>query len=116
MSWVLSVAQLKPSTAAYQIAMEHVGVCPENTYVVGDSQHKDLQPAAELGCKAIWAAYGTRINPKNLETILAITPWTARETSDFFSDPKLKLYATLESFSELRQLIAAPQDQFGFAL
>lgn len=116
MSWVLSAGQLKPRTTAYKIAMERLGVCPENTYVVGDSQHKDLQPAADLGCKAIWAAYGTRVKPKNLETVLAITPWSARETSDFFSDPKLNLYATLESFSELRQLISPPQDHFGFSL
>lgn len=44
----------KPDPAIFQLAIDRLGLRPEDITVIGDSYQKDIQPALSLGCKAIW--------------------------------------------------------------
>lgn len=44
----------KPDASIFRLAMEEMGLPAEEVFVVGDSYQKDILPALELGCKAIW--------------------------------------------------------------
>lgn len=44
----------KPDPAIFQLAIDKMGLKPEEVTVVGDSYRKDIAPAISLGCKAIW--------------------------------------------------------------
>jgi putative hydrolase of the HAD superfamily len=44
----------KPDPAIFRLAIERMGLQPEEVTVVGDSYRKDIEPALSLGCKAIW--------------------------------------------------------------
>jgi len=44
----------KPNPQIYQLGVDQLGLLPEECVVVGDSYSKDILPAKELGCKAIW--------------------------------------------------------------
>lgn len=71
---LLAKDHCKPSPYGYQLVREHFGTAAAY-FVLGDSLMTDLRPAASLGMQTMWAQYGTAIDSKNLETILAITPW-----------------------------------------
>ena len=69
-----------------------------------DSRAKDLEPAARLGIKTIWARYGATFDNKNMATLLRITHWSPSrihatyEKNDFCPD------AVLDSFEELQTI------------
>lgn len=44
----------KPDPAIFQLAIDKLGLRPEEITVIGDSYRKDILPAVSLGCKAIW--------------------------------------------------------------
>jgi putative hydrolase of the HAD superfamily len=44
----------KPDPAIFRLALEQMGMEPEDVTVIGDSYRKDIEPALTLGCKAIW--------------------------------------------------------------
>ncbi|MCE7060988.1 HAD family hydrolase [Dyadobacter sp. CY343] len=44
----------KPDPQIYQLGIDSLGFEPEECVVVGDSFSKDIQPARQLGCQAIW--------------------------------------------------------------
>ena len=44
----------KPDPAIFQLAIDRMGLRPEDVTVIGDSYKKDIEPALSLGCKAIW--------------------------------------------------------------
>jgi len=44
----------KPHPGIFSIALERLGVKPENTFVIGDSYERDIIPSKILGCKTIW--------------------------------------------------------------
>lgn len=44
----------KPDPAIFQLAIDQLGLKPEDITVIGDSMKKDIEPALSLGCKAIW--------------------------------------------------------------
>lgn len=70
----------KPSSHPFMLIRERFG--DALYYAVGDSLSKDLLPAARVGMKTIWARYGTRTqDARDLDTILAMTPWSTEEIS-----------------------------------
>ena len=44
----------KPNPEIYKLGAEFLGLLPDECVVIGDSFVKDIVPAKELGCKAIW--------------------------------------------------------------
>jgi len=44
----------KPDPAIYQLGVDAMGFSPSEIVVIGDSYGKDMVPAKEVGCKAIW--------------------------------------------------------------
>ncbi len=44
----------KPDPAIYRLGVEASGCAPEEVLVVGDSFGKDMVPAKQIGCKAVW--------------------------------------------------------------
>jgi FMN phosphatase YigB (HAD superfamily) len=94
----ITKVQLKPKQDAFEIVFNKFGEKAEY-YSLGDSIMKDLQPTRGFGMTTVWAKYGTNLDPKNLETVLRVTPWsnedialhgeTERYTPDFtINSPK----------------------------
>lgn len=44
----------KPDPQIFQMAIEQLGYAAKDITVIGDSFAKDIQPALDLGCQAIW--------------------------------------------------------------
>ena len=44
----------KPDPAIFRIGVERLGLAPSQTLMVGDSLHKDIIPAASIGCQTLW--------------------------------------------------------------
>ena len=44
----------KPDPALYALGVKELGLPAENIMVVGDSYRKDIYPAREVGCQAVW--------------------------------------------------------------
>lgn len=44
----------KPDPAIFRLGVEALGLLPEETVVVGDSYDKDIVPAKQAGCRAVW--------------------------------------------------------------
>ena len=44
----------KPDPAIFGLGVEALGMDPEDVIVIGDTYNKDIAPALELGCRAIW--------------------------------------------------------------
>ena len=44
----------KPDARIFSMAIEQLGVLPQNVTVVGDSIKNDILPAQQLGCKTVW--------------------------------------------------------------
>ncbi|MEU9213416.1 HAD family hydrolase [Streptomyces sp. NPDC048415] len=58
--WCIPVADLKPNAVMYRRIIDDFGVPPRYVTVIGDSVARDLVPAVEVGCTAVWARYGRR--------------------------------------------------------
>jgi HAD superfamily hydrolase (TIGR01549 family) len=70
----------KPDPAIYQLGVDALGLLPEECVVIGDSFVKDIVPAKQVGCKAIW------INVAGWEesAVAATSEWKAdAEINDF---------------------------------
>ena len=102
--YMVSEEECKPNELHYLRALEAVGSDPDNAWAIGDSRAKDLEPAARLGIKTIWARYGATFDNKNMATLLRITHWSPSrihatyEKNDFCPD------AVLDSFEELQTI------------
>ena len=69
----------KPDPQIYQLGIDALGFQPHECLVVGDSFSKDIQPAQQLGCPAIWlnVAGWEETSPKQA------TPEGVTEITDF---------------------------------
>jgi len=54
----------KPDPQIFQLAIEALGMSPEEVTVVGDSLENDILPARQLGCRAVWL--NQRINKEEI--------------------------------------------------
>jgi FMN phosphatase YigB (HAD superfamily) len=107
--WPLHQSELKPSPTGYLRIMEQVGASPESTYVVGDSLHKDVRPALQVGATGVWARYGSAFEKKNFDTLLKITHWSSEKVSAVYDEQAVEPTYTIDSFSELQTIIQVPQ-------
>lgn len=69
----------KPHSYPFFLTRQHVKQNNIQLFALGDSISKDLAPTSALGAVTIWARYGTKVDKKNLDTILDITPWSESE-------------------------------------
>lgn len=105
--WDVSEEELKPNAQHYLRALQAVGGKSSESWAIGDSLAKDLEPAARLGIRTIWARYGATYDPTDpdMATLLRITPWsssrihTTYKKNDFIPD------VTIDAFEELRAII-----------
>ena len=44
----------KPDPRIFQLAIESLGLCPDEVAVIGDSIKNDILPAQHLGCQTVW--------------------------------------------------------------
>jgi len=107
--WPLPLSELKPSATGYIHVITQVGASPESTYVVGDSLHKDLQPAIEVGAVSVWARYGGEFEKKNFDTLLRITHWSSEKVNAVYDENAVVPDYAIDTFSELRTIIQVPQ-------
>lgn len=49
----------KPDARIFQIALERMGIQPEEAVFVGDHPEKDIQGAMQVGMKTVWIDHGT---------------------------------------------------------
>jgi HAD superfamily hydrolase (TIGR01509 family) len=47
----------KPDLQLYRMAMEQVGVTPEETIMIGDTYEMDIAPPRQLGIKTVWVLH-----------------------------------------------------------
>lgn len=77
---IVSAVERKPSDVPFRRIQDRFG--PNYTYVaIGDSPAKDLAPASSCGMITLYARYGTKVDRRNLETVLKVTPWMPSEIS-----------------------------------
>ena len=79
--WTVTQDECKPNPQHYKRALEFLGVKSTDAWAIGDSKAKDLEPAAKLGIRTIWARYGAKDDPDNpnvdMATLLRITHWSS---------------------------------------
>ena len=56
-------------------------VAPEQALYVGDSVSRDIGMAKQIGMHAAWAAYGTRHDPADWQTLTRVTHWTDEDVA-----------------------------------
>jgi phosphoglycolate phosphatase-like HAD superfamily hydrolase len=107
--WPLPLSELKPSATGYLQIMRQVGASPDSTYIVGDSIHKDLRPAIEVGAISVWARYGGEFEKKNFDTLLKITHWSDEKVTAVYDEKAIVPDYTIDTFSKLQTIIQVPQ-------
>lgn len=83
---------------------------PHDCWYVGDSLTRDVAMAASAGCVAVWARYGTDIDPAHWQKLVRITHWTEETVA---RDEELRRAAegiepdhVIDSFDELLAITA----------
>ena len=109
--WILTKEQMKPNPFAYKKIMDDLKISPEDTYVIGDSIAKDIQPAIEVGAKGIWAKYGEKSDKKNLDTVLNMTNWSSAEIKKVFFDKHKEPEFIANTFNDLKHFLKTDYDQ-----
>ncbi len=75
----LSHHQRKPSAEVLSEICIREGAKPEASAFVGDSMAKDVVMAKAAGVLAIWARYGTDVDPVEYERLVRVSHWTSSE-------------------------------------
>lgn len=58
----------KPSPEPFRYALHHLDAEPSEVILVGDSPHRDMEPAQKLGMKTVYARYGDRFSKTRVST------------------------------------------------
>lgn len=107
--WTVPEQDCKPSQQHYVFALEAVGAKAESSWAVGDSLAKDLEPAAQVGIKTIWARYGASFEPNesNMKTLLRITHWTPSRIDTTYHKDDFSPDFAVNCFDELQGILPA---------
>lgn len=107
--WTIPLEQCKPNLHHYRRALEVARSAPSQAWAIGDSLSKDLEPAAKLGMRTIWARYGSGYDPddKNMATLLRITHWDSQRIHSTYDKNGFIPSAIVDEFRELRNIIPA---------
>jgi phosphoglycolate phosphatase len=104
--------QRKPNPGILREILDDARVEISEAAYIGDSLAKDVFMAKETGCKAIWAKYGTKHNPKEYDALVRVSHWTAAEVAREAQLKKLAKevkadFVAENSFSETLGFLAA---------
>jgi FMN phosphatase YigB (HAD superfamily) len=107
--WTVTEGECKPNPRHYSFALEAVGSTASDAWAIGDSLSKDLEPAAALGIRTIWARYGSSYDPtdKNMATLLRVTHWGPGRINATYDKRNFKPDLEIDSFGELTRIIPA---------
>ncbi|MHB8724054.1 MAG: HAD family hydrolase [Casimicrobiaceae bacterium] len=99
----------KPSEKHYSIALDAFAGAAKEVWAIGDSLAKDLEPAAKLGIKTVWARYGSDFDPDNVDesTLLRITHWSPGEIHRTFRKDSFKPDRIIDTFAQLKEIVPA---------
>jgi FMN phosphatase YigB (HAD superfamily) len=107
---VLPPEERKPNPRLLFDICRQEGVAPHECWYVGDSLTRDVAMAAAAGCVAVWARYGTAVDPEHWQRLVRITHWTEETVA---RDEELQREAAgiepdqvIDWFDELLALIA----------
>lgn len=105
----IPLSKCKPNEEHYTSALEAFSGTASESWAIGDSLSKDLEPAAKLGIKTIWARYGAGFNPEDRDTstLLRITHWSESEISRSYSTDAFEPDYVVDSIEELIQILPA---------
>jgi phosphoglycolate phosphatase len=105
--WYIPEFELKPNELHYVRALEAMGAKACDAWVVGDSKAKDLEPAARLGIRTIWAEYGAEFDPTHpdMATLLRITPWSSSQIHTTYKKKDFEPDETIDDFRKLKEII-----------
>jgi len=97
----------KPNIVPYELAIKLAQQPNGCFWSIGDSLLKDLEPAAKLGIRTIWAEYGSRFDPttKNNQTLLGITNWSSEEVELTHDKRNFRPDHRIESFDEIEDIL-----------
>ena len=107
--WEFEEAELKPNPTMYRRVLADLGVKVTDAWALGDSLHKDVRPAIEIGAVGVWARYGRNVDPKNFETVLTITPWSQERIAATYDDEVIGARHIVDSFAALKDFIPPHQ-------
>ena len=100
----------KPNPRLLLDVCRREGIEPHDCWYVGDSLTRDVTMAVGAGCVAVWARYGTDVDPADWRRLVRITHWTEETVA---RDEKLRHAAegiepdyVIDSFDELLALAA----------
>jgi len=105
--YTVPLEHCKPNERHYMMALEAFGSSPTNAWAIGDSLAKDLEPAARLGIRTIWARYGSEYDPstKNMATLLRITHWDSSQIQATYQKKDFTPNEVVDSFDELKRIM-----------
>jgi len=107
--WFLSINELKPNPFGYLTVINDLRISHKNTYVIGDSISKDLNPGHEIGATTIWARYGTKYDNKNFETLLEMTHWDDNKVKETYDEQHITTpNFTIDTFESLLDIVKRP--------
>jgi len=99
--------KLKPTSYPFSVIANRFG-SRFNYVSIGDSIAKDLQPAHSVGMTTIWARYGTKVDKRNLETLLEVTPWGSEEISITSSEQLIAPDFVADSPRDIARILSIP--------
>jgi phosphoglycolate phosphatase len=105
---VLPPEERKPNPRLLLDICRREKVDARDCWYVGDSLTRDITMAVQAGCVAVWARYGTNVDPAAWQKLVRITHWTKETVA---RDEELRRAAdgiepdyTIDSFAELLSL------------
>jgi phosphoglycolate phosphatase len=104
----LSDDERKPNPDTYARIMDMFELAPQHVTVIGDSPTRDLQPAAALGMRAVWARYGRR-HPAREVMLQQVVPFRLPEITSR-QDAAAAPFLAIDRFDQLLGLL--PTQQF----
>ena len=102
------VEECKPGERHYSRAPEAFHARRSDAWAIGDSLAGDLEPAARLGIRTVWARYGaTPYDPteKNMAARLRITPWNASRVRTTYGKNAFCADSVIDTFEALQRII-----------
>lgn len=72
---ILGKGYRKPNTDAIRSILRTCDAAAGSSVMIGDSIYRDIVPASHLGMRAIWARYGTFVDPMSAQRLWRYTHW-----------------------------------------
>ena len=82
--------------------MDRFDLCPETTYLVGDSVRRDVALAARVGLHPVWARYGLEVSTPVRRMIDTLAPWQGPPVTDLDEPGGV---VVLDRFADVRAVL-----------